>query len=195
MTSGGRKSAKRSSDLADSSIGQPEQEQPPTRVKDTSAISSALMPSTNFVLSGSRKAGQGDQRSSWSLATTTAGVQKTIKIPASSTSSLPSNQGPSNGLSSTQDQPPPLKVRLKIPANKVKASAGPQETFLPPESTKGSKNQKRAAELQEIDNNISEGVQDDDGARPLKRGKKTPRQENIGTPKRNPTRQKRSNGF
>jgi hypothetical protein len=199
-TSGGNKSAKRSGDMVDprASIGQLEREQPPTRAKDTSAILSALMSSIN-ILSGSRKApGQGNQRSSGSfkLATTTASVKKSIKTPTSSTSTMPSNQGSSGRLPSTQDQPPPLKVRLKIPANMVKAAASPQETLPPPKSTKGGKNRKRAAELQEIDDDINDGAQDDDdGARPLKRAKKTPRQENTGTPNRNPTRQTRSNGF
>jgi hypothetical protein len=168
-TSGGNKSAKRSGDMVDPSIGQLEREQPPTRAKDTSAILSALMSSIN-VLSGSRKApGQGNQRSSGSFksATTTASVKKSIKTPTSSTSTMPSNQGSSGRLPSTQDQPPPLKVRLKIPANMVKAAASPQETLPPPESTKGGKNQKRAAELQEIDDDINEGAQDDDGARNL----------------------------
>lgn len=73
-----------------------------------------------------------------------------------------------------------------------------QARSLSVQSAYGGKGKKQATELQEIDSNVyGESMEDDldDVTRPLKRAKKTPREENTGVVKRNPTRQKRANGF
>lgn len=107
-----------------------------------------------------------------------------------------------NGSADGPESQPPLTVRLRLPASAraKQVTSESQDRSSSVQSTHGGKGKKRVTELQETDSNIhSEAAEDDldDTTRPgpVKRAKKTRREENTGVVKRNPTRQKRANGF